>query len=108
MLTARMKSRKPWEAGELAPLAEAIVEAKGNGLSDDSPALRAGIELKSKLEKTLVLQEDMEAALRSEPKLSELRNLLHRSDQLDVNPEVGGCCATDRPSRVGVDVCGCA
>ena len=51
------------EASELAPLAAAIVEAKGNGLSDDSPALVAGIELKSKLEKTLVLQVQLLAAM---------------------------------------------
>jgi hypothetical protein len=154
MLTARMKSRSPWEASELAPLAAAIVEAKGNGLrcgcptkhlprrlstssrtravptlsrrwqgcpcslappnnaprtlsspcapcvfpcrppppsrpvSDDSPALRAGLDLKARLEKVLVLQDDMETALRGEPKLSELRALLHRADQLDINAEV--------------------
>jgi hypothetical protein len=69
--------------------------------SDDSPALRAGIDLKSRLEKILVLQEDMEAALRGEPKLSELRALLHRADQLDINAEVGctlpRCCAPPCP-----------
>ncbi len=39
MLTARMKSRNPWEASELAPLAAAIVEAKGNGLRCVNPPI---------------------------------------------------------------------
>jgi len=89
IIKAKLSGRAPLEASELVPLEAAVDEAKANGLRDDSPALRAGLELKNRLEAILVLQEEIRAALEnSESKLADFRKLAEKADKLDVNKDM--------------------
>lgn len=84
-----MQGRAPLEASELIPLEQAVGEAKANGLRDDSPALKAGLELKNRLEGILVLQEEIKAAIDNrESKLADFRKLMEKADKLDVSRDV--------------------
>ena len=84
-----MQGRAPLAAAELVPLEKAVEEARSNGLRDDSPALRAGLDLKARIEGILVLQEEIKAALdNKESKLADFRKLMEKADKVDINRDV--------------------
>jgi hypothetical protein len=108
IIKAKLAGRAPLEAAELIPLEQAVAEAKSNGLRDDSPALRAGLELKSRLESILVLQEEMKSALESkDSKLQDFRKLLEKADKLDVSKDVRSLANIAPHAFVCVCVCVC-
>ena len=87
-MTARMESRKAWEAAELEPLTAAIAEARSRGLRDDARTLQSGLDLRARLEEVIALQDAIVSMLDNDPKLRELKSMLRLAEKLEMNSEV--------------------
>lgn len=85
MINTKLEGRQALEPSEVAPLEAAIEEASGNGLPDDSPTMKEGKALKTRLENMLVLQGEMQEALDADaPAIKDVRKLLQRADDLEM------------------------
>lgn len=82
-LAVKADSKEGVKTADLKPLQKAMEEARSQGLSDDSPFMKQAIEAKDRLEKVLVLQADMQAALDGE-NLRSIKKVLDRAEEMEL------------------------
>lgn len=79
----------PVTVEDAAPLKEAIVQAKADGLTEESPSLKQAHDMVARLEGLVALQGEIATGI-AEGTLRQLRELLEKADDLDANLDVIG------------------
>lgn len=82
-LTVKADSKSGITADDLQPLQEAMAQAAQQGLAADSPAMREAQAAKERMEKVLVLQAEITAALEGES-LRVMKKVLDKAEDLEL------------------------